>query len=83
MNTTIRVLVVDDFNKFREWLCLKLKTNARFFVAGEAANGREARYHNFALSFARFRDCGSPNDGCVAFSPRSGTATERAGAARL
>jgi len=42
MNATIRVLVVDDFNKFREWLCLKLKTNGLFFIAGEAANAREA-----------------------------------------
>ena len=42
MNAAIRVLVVDDSNKFREWLCLKLKTNGLFFIAGEAANAREA-----------------------------------------
>jgi DNA-binding NarL/FixJ family response regulator len=42
MNKSIRVLVVDDFSKFREWLCLKVKTNDRFFIVGEAANAREA-----------------------------------------
>ena len=42
MNNTIRVLVVDDCPEFREWICSKLKTNRRFFIAGEAANGREA-----------------------------------------
>jgi len=42
MNNAIRVLVVDDYPEFREWICSKLKTNRRFFIAGEAANGREA-----------------------------------------
>lgn len=38
----IRLLVVDDFKCFREWICTKLKTDGRFFVVGEAANAREA-----------------------------------------
>ena len=42
MDKAIRVLVVDDYPDFREWICSKLKTNRRFFIAGEAANGREA-----------------------------------------
>ena len=42
MGKTNRVLVVDDFSEYREWLCLKVKTNGRFFIVGEAANAREA-----------------------------------------
>ena len=41
MNNTIRLLVVDDFTAFRQWIRLKLRTNGRFLIAGEAANGRE------------------------------------------
>ena len=42
MDKAIRVLLVDDYLDFREWICSKLKTNCRFFIAGEAANGQEA-----------------------------------------
>ena len=38
----IRLLVVDDFKCFREWICTKLKTDGRFFIVGEAANARDA-----------------------------------------
>jgi two-component system, NarL family, nitrate/nitrite response regulator NarL len=42
VSKAIGVLVVDDFNAFREWICLKLKTNGHFFIVGQAANAREA-----------------------------------------
>jgi DNA-binding NarL/FixJ family response regulator len=38
----VRVLVVDDFKAFREWLCLKLEKAKGFKVVGEAADGLEA-----------------------------------------
>jgi DNA-binding NarL/FixJ family response regulator len=42
MNNTIRLLVVDDFDSFRQWICLRRKTHSRFFIGGEAANAQEA-----------------------------------------
>ena len=42
MNKPFRVLVVDDFKAFREWIRLKLKTHGHFLVVDEAANAREA-----------------------------------------
>jgi len=41
MNNTIRLLVVDDFDSFGHWVCLRLKTHTRFLIAGEAANAQE------------------------------------------
>ena len=42
MIKTSRVLVVDDFKSFREWVCTKLKKHARFSLIAEAAGPREA-----------------------------------------
>jgi DNA-binding NarL/FixJ family response regulator len=39
---SIRVLVVDDFKSFRQWVCSKLRKQAHFSVIGEAATAREA-----------------------------------------
>lgn len=42
MTKSIRVLVVDDFKSFRQWVRSKLQRHARFSVIGEAATAREA-----------------------------------------
>lgn len=39
---TVRVLVVDDFKAFRQWVRSKLKTQQDFEIAGEAADALEA-----------------------------------------
>ena len=38
----VRVLVVDDFQPFREWVCLKLAEEVGFEVVGEAADTEQA-----------------------------------------
>ena len=38
----LRILVVDDFKPFRQWVCSRLRKESRFVVAGEAADGLEA-----------------------------------------
>ena len=37
-----RVLVVDDFKSFREWILSRLKTHAQFEIVGEASTGQDA-----------------------------------------
>ena len=39
---TLRVLVVDDFKKFRQFVCSTLGTDPRLQVVGEASDGLEA-----------------------------------------
>ena len=40
---TIRTLLVDDFQSFRQWVAAKLQSqDGRFLVAGEASDGRGA-----------------------------------------
>jgi len=38
----VRILVADDYEPFRRWVSSKLKTDERFQVVGEAADGLEA-----------------------------------------
>lgn len=40
--STIRVLVVDDFEPWRRWVCSAIQKKARFCVIGEACDGLEA-----------------------------------------
>ena len=42
MTKSIRVLVVDDFKSFRQWVCSKLRKQARFSLIGEAVDASEA-----------------------------------------
>ena len=38
---TVRILVVDDFTPFRQWVRTKLETQQNFEIAGEAADALE------------------------------------------
>jgi len=50
MNNAIRVLVVDDYPEFREWICSKLKTNVAFLsLARQQMEGK--RFRRYAISF--------------------------------
>jgi len=41
-HSSVRILVVDDFEPWRRQICSILETRAEFFVVAEAANGSEA-----------------------------------------
>ena len=41
-STLVRVLVVDDFDPFREFVCSNLRKSAELQVVGEASDGLEA-----------------------------------------